>query len=833
MRRAHRSVVVFLAAAICATFGTATATVAVRRTVSAPAAVPAPVRQGVAALATVPAAATERLFGIATFARSGATPARQDALADLGLHVLPLRHLPLALVSGTKAQLQSAVRRGVALDVYPDEELQLFSAESTAAIRADGLRASGLTGRGVGVAVVDSGIDATHPDLADHVTHNLKLVGPEHLDLLGGKNDPDSPPGTIVIPMETLPYNNSDTTSGHGTHVAGIVAADAHTAPDQIGVAPDAHLIGYGSGDLIQILTVLAAFDHILAHHDEWGIRVVNNSWGTSGRLFDPAHPINVATKALHDAGLVVVFAAGNEGEEGTINPYSIAPWVISAGSATNAKSRSAFSSGGYEHDNSLPAAVPGDRHVHFDGDRLGIYHPDVSAPGTDIVSSGTPTGVGVLSPSLPGGTATLSGTSMAAPHVAGVAALLLQARPSLTPDQVRQVLQVTAAPMAGEAPFWQSGYGFIDAQAAVDLVGRADFGPPLLDRLQDVADRRVLGARSFAVRASDLWSYTPELVSVGGLDTRVFETDVAPGTSAVKAIVTYPSLALVGVNPFDWQITVLDAGGRTVATSTPSSSAGVSSLFVELDPAAVTFGRWRIQVSGLLGASDVDTLLGNVVTLAVAQVERRTPDAGGGAGPRFVPEGSQSLFFQRPAAPPLLPVPLLSPEGCELAAGVAEGTMGGSPVTSGCTSGVVGFALTHAADLPATFTSSAPLAQPVVVGGPSKLTLWLADATAPVWTQAAASRISYALDAVDGAGKVTPIAGGDLERVVDGADEVDLVPVRAEYGFPLTPVAVPAGSTLRLQLRFSGVYASAMRMFFGGPYADAGLTLGTGRLAG
>ena len=109
MRRAHRFVVVFLAVAICATFGTATATVAVRRTASAPAAVPLPVRQGVATLSAVPAAATERLFAVATFARSGPTAARRDALARLGLDVLPLRHLPLALVSGTKAEDRKSV----------------------------------------------------------------------------------------------------------------------------------------------------------------------------------------------------------------------------------------------------------------------------------------------------------------------------------------------------------------------------------------------------------------------------------------------------------------------------------------------------------------------------------------------------------------------------------------------------------------------------------------------------------------------------------------------------------------------------------------------------
>ncbi|HVM04543.1 MAG TPA: S8 family serine peptidase [Acidimicrobiales bacterium] len=830
MRRVHRLAVVVLAALIAGTLGTATATVAVRRaSTSQPSATPTtgPL-QGLATLASVPAAAGERLLGIATFGPS--TRVRGDALADLGLDVLPMRELPLALVSGTKAQLEAAVRKGVALDVYPDEKLVLHSAESTAAIGADTLRDTGLRGRGVGVAVVDTGIDATHPDLADHVTHNMKLVGPEILDVLGGKHRPDEPPGTLVVPMDGM---NSDTTSGHGTHVAGIVAGDAHTSPDQVGVAPDADLIGYGTGDAISIFTVLAAFDDILVHHLEWGIRVVNNSWGQSGRLFDPNHPINVATRALHDAGLVVVFSAGNDGAEGTINPYSVAPWVISAGSANNDRDRSAFSSGGYEHDNSTAAPVPDDRHLRFDGDRIGIYHPDVSAPGTDIVSSGTPTGIGTLSPALPGGTATLSGTSMAAPHVSGVAALLFEARPSLTPDQVRQVLQVTAAPMRGEAEFFESGYGFTDAAAAVALVRRPDFSQALLDRLQAAADDRVLRARSFSVRASDLWAFSPELpATVSGLVSREFATEVAAGTDAVRAVVSYPSLALVGINPFDWQVSVTDAAGKVVGTSTPSATAGVSTMFAEIDPAAVRYGTWKVTVTGVLGAADTDALIGNAVTVAVAQVARRTAEAVG-VGPRFVPEGSATLHFQGQVPPAVpLPVPLSSPEGCVLTQGAVDATMGGSPAAGTCTSGVVGWALGYGLEIPATFTSPA-LPSPAVVGGPSNLRLWLADPAAAVWTAAFASRVGYVLDAVAPDGTATSIAAGDMERRIDGADEVRAEPTRADYAFTVSPSTVPVGSRLRLKLSFSGAYASGLRMLFGGAYADSGLTLGVGRMEG
>lgn len=831
MGRAHRVLVVFLATAICGTLGTAVATVAGGHgrpsARSTPAETQAP--RGVASLAAVPAAPTDRLYAVATF--RGRRPAAAAGLQRLGLTAVPLRNLPLALVSGTRAQLESAVTAGVATDVYPDERLRFYSAESTAAIRATSVRAGGLTGEGVGVAIVDSGVDGTHPDLADQVTHNVKLVGREHLDALGGKSQPDEAPGTLAVEMDDLPYGNSDTSSGHGTHVAGIVAADGTTGAGQVGVAPDADLIAYGTGEAISIFTVLAAFDDILTHREAWGIEVVNNSWGTSARPFDPDHPIHVGTKALYDAGLVVVFAAGNDSIEGTMNPFSLAPWVISVGSATVSKERSAFSSGGLEHDNSLPTAIPEDRHQRFEGDRLGIYHPDVSAPGTDIVSSGTPTGVGVASPSAPGGTATLSGTSMAAPHVAGLAAVLLQARPSLTPDQVRQVLQVTAVPMGDGAAFWQSGYGFLDAEGAVALVQRPDFGQKLLDTLQAGADARVLAARTAKVRVLDVWSFQPQFASVGGSDTRVFETVVGPETRALKAIVAYPSLALVGVNVFDWQVTLLDADANVVATSTASDEAGTSSLFVDLgDVENVTFGTWTLEVSGVLGASDTDTLLGDVISVAVSQVE---PQAPAGGGPSFVRTGSHTLLFQDSTAAALLAVPLPSPEGCALTAGPVQGRMAAARFTDSCTTGVVGFATSHGADAPAEFNASAPLVAPVTLGGASSFTLWLADAAAPAWTTAGASTVSYTLEAVDAAGQAAPVAGGDLERKVDDAEEVGPAPTRAEYAFEIPPTTVPAGSTLRLRLRFSGVYTSTMRLLFGGAYGDAGVTLGAGHFTG
>jgi len=277
--------------------------------------------QGLALLAVEPANADGSVDGIATF--GGAMPAssRLDGMRALGLRVQGFQNLPLALLRGPRSAMVQAVTSGLAADVYPNERLRLESVASDAAIRANEVQALGIDGAGVGVAIVDSGIDATHPDLRNRVTHNVKIVD-------GSAAGLSTTP--LVIPVDQGPYNDSDTSGGHGTHVAGIVAAD-NTDGQVLGVAPGAELIGYGTGDAVFIFSILAAYDDMLTHRADWHIRVANNSWGSSFRLFDPDEPINQATKAAHDAGIVVVFAAGNETTEMAINPYSVAPWAVSS----------------------------------------------------------------------------------------------------------------------------------------------------------------------------------------------------------------------------------------------------------------------------------------------------------------------------------------------------------------------------------------------------------------------------------------------------------------------------------------------------------------------
>ncbi|MDQ3932525.1 MAG: S8 family serine peptidase [Actinomycetota bacterium] len=493
---------------------------------------------------------------------------------------------------------------------------------SSGAVRADQAAALGFTGQGVGVAIVDTGIDATHPDLRKRVTHNRKLVATGDLSSLGIETSPLTPPGTLVMPVDQLPYNNSDLNSGHGTHVAGIVAADGSGNQDLLGVAPGADLIGYSTGDavFVSVFAVLAAFDDILVHQREWKIRVVNSSWGLPFQLFDPSDPINVATKALHDAGLVVVIAANNFSEEMTINPFSVAPWVISVGSINLAGKRSSFTSAGLRYDNSRAVALPEDGHLRFEGGGIGLYHPDLSAPGSGILSTRSTTGVLTLTGA--GAGATLSGTSQAAPHVAGVAALLLSANPALTADQVRHALQVTARPLTEGSTFWQSGYGIVDAAAAVRLVRRPDFSEQLLEQLQAASDRRMLAQRQRQVRVVDQWAFDAPPASALGLGSRTFALEVMPGTKAIHGSVAYGGLLdLARSNAFDWQFRLVDPAGREMGRSSPSARAGVSTLFLAPSGDDLMAGRWTVEVAGRAALGEPNT---SKVSVSIAQLAAR-----------------------------------------------------------------------------------------------------------------------------------------------------------------------------------------------------------------
>lgn len=244
------------------------------------------------------------------------------------------------------------------------------------------------------------------------------------------------------------------------------------------GVAPGADIIGYGSGAALFILDTLGGFDYALTHQYTYNIRVISNSFGNTGDVgteFNPDDPTNIATKALADNGIITVFSAGNSGSgESTITGnFKKAPWVITVAAGDKQGELADFSSRGVK--GAEPKTVVVDGEVFNWEDR-----PTVTAPGVDVISARASTSsLGGLSAQddidmieaahLPYYTVS-SGTSMAAPHVSGIVALLLEADPTLTWRDVKSVLQLTATPMAGYEA-WETGAGYVNAHAAVKAV--------------------------------------------------------------------------------------------------------------------------------------------------------------------------------------------------------------------------------------------------------------------------------------------------------------------------------------------------------------------------
>src|SRR5439155_26043718 len=163
---------------------------------------------------------------------------------------------------------------------------------------------------------------------------------------------------------------------------------------------------------------------------------------------------INVASRMAHDVGIVVVFAAGNGGPGlNSLNPYCVPSWVICVAAGNkDGRTLANFSSRG----------IPGDP----------LYHPTITAPGVDIAAARATTGIVIDTffavDLINLGTdavsyAAASGTSMATPHVSGTVALMLEANPALTPDQIKSVLEGSATPMAGYEEY-QVGAGYLNA---------------------------------------------------------------------------------------------------------------------------------------------------------------------------------------------------------------------------------------------------------------------------------------------------------------------------------------------------------------------------------
>jgi len=359
-------------------------------------------------------------------------PALRAAMASPGVTVdrtLPTLHM-MALrqrKSGAGAALANlaAAAPGALLPsaggnakIWLDGRRRLLLDHSVPQIGAPAAYARGLTGAGVVVAVLDTGIDASHPDLAGKVTAAETFV--------------DDGQGTSDV-------------VGHATHVASIIAGTGAASDGQLhGVAPGATLV---SGRVCQSFgcpesAILAGMEWAVATQHA---RIVNMSLGG----FDDAEidPLEEAVNQLSaQFGALFVVAAGNDGfGPGTIDSPSSAEAALSVGAVDRDDQRAEFSG---------------------QGPRIGDHaiKPDLTAPGVDIVAAraagtelGEPVGASYVR---------LSGTSMATPHVAGAAALLLEQHPDWTGAQLKQALIGTAQPSEALS-IYEQGAGRVDVDRA------------------------------------------------------------------------------------------------------------------------------------------------------------------------------------------------------------------------------------------------------------------------------------------------------------------------------------------------------------------------------
>jgi serine protease AprX len=348
--------------------------------------------------------------------------------------------------------------------------VQRLQSDSALTTRNGGMPVSGAGD--FSVMVIDSGIDATHADLqfGSKVIQNVHpLVGTDTLEGF-----------TPNVTVENVP--NTDQSVGHGTHVAGIIGGTGvRSGGLYAGVAPGAKIVGAGLGAGLFVLNAVGAWEWGLANQFRYNIRVVSNSYGSDGP-FNPDNPLNIASRKAYERNITVVFAGGNSGPtKNTYNPYAKAPWVIGVAAGTKEGDLAGFSSRGTPREERLANADPLD---DFDA-------PTITAPGTGrafesnasrftsamvstrSTSNLTANGLDAdteLAPGMIPFYTQISGTSMATPFVAGTIALMLDADPTLTPDEIREILTSTATKMPGRAD-WEVGAGYVNAYAAVDKV--------------------------------------------------------------------------------------------------------------------------------------------------------------------------------------------------------------------------------------------------------------------------------------------------------------------------------------------------------------------------
>lgn len=386
-------------------------------------------------------------------------------------------------------------------------------------INADAALASGYSGEGVKVAVLDSGVNFNHFDLRDNFDLSANELGYDFVS-------------DDFFPEDVY---------GHGTHVAGILAA-ASNGFGVVGVAPNAQIVALrvlddnGEGTASRIIEALQWVQNYNAAHPGSPIRITNNSYGTGSN----SSQLEAAFDVLASSGVLHIGAAGNEGS--------------AAGNGNNV---------GYpaRYDSVVAVAAVDRNNLRASFSSTGS-DVEIAAPGVAVLSTWKD-GVNLLGPqpfSFEGYTGEYfieaNGTSMAAPHVAGVAALLMASDANYTAEAVRKKINGTALDLGEIGKDKLYGYGLVDASSALGI-GQIVNNPP-------VAYGQTVNTMKNTPVAITLIAADPD----GDPLTYTIASAPANGTvSGSGSEITYtPNPDFTGVDNFTYEVT--DGAGST-ATAT------------------------------------------------------------------------------------------------------------------------------------------------------------------------------------------------------------------------------------------------------------------------
>lgn len=413
--------------------------------------------------------------------------AAEEAVTATGMsRTTSFDKIGVVVARGTKQQIQAVRTQPGVTYVEGNQPIELAQYTSNTSTRGTeawttltGADGTELDGKGVSVAVIDSGVDPSHPYLQDAdgsaVVKSMKVL---------------CDPFEILCTVQDTGPLDTDTLAlgGHGLHVSGIVAGRPVEAGGRQlhGAAPGANLVSLSTGAVLFILGADIALNWVLENHEAPcgagvpaaecpPIKVTNNSYGPSGGgAFDPNSATVKLQRALAAEGVVTVWANGNDGGDGSTS-LSNPPGMDPTGGILSVASYNDLETGTRD-------GVVSDFSSRGQSGVLSTY-PDISAPGDTITSSCRiylPICTTGLDPVDGGDYNTISGTSMAAPHIAGIVAQLFQAVPDATPAEVEAALKTTAYKYTFGAPYepagayttsYDKGAGLVDVVAAVNAL--------------------------------------------------------------------------------------------------------------------------------------------------------------------------------------------------------------------------------------------------------------------------------------------------------------------------------------------------------------------------